>query len=155
MGLAYTLFLLFQIDLKQFLFSEPIKCGLKKKIKRAYQNGYYKNEARMQLNGHLQPPDGVEIKFMDGSIDCHVDSNLTLTESLNTDEDKSPKKNKAKQSNNCEGENPARNSAARVATGSGFLIIMFYYFQVSFLIHCTFIILYHTELQIFGLEEVA
>ena len=134
-GLAYTLFLLFQTDLKQFLFSEPIRCGLQKKFKRAYQSCYYKSEAKVQLNGHLQQQDGVEIKFMDGNIDGHVDSNLTLTESLHNDEEKSPKKSKVKQNNSCsERENATNsNSAARVATGSGFLIIMFYYFQVSYL----------------------
>ena len=133
-GLAYTLFLLFQTDLKQFLFSEPIECGIKRKIKRAYQNGYYKNEARVQLNGHLQQQDGVEIKFMDGNIDGHVDSNLTLTESLNNDEEKSPKKSSKSKHNGIskDGEStPNSNSAARVASGSGFLIIIFYYFQVS------------------------
>ena len=125
-GVTYTLFLLFQTDLKQFLFSEPIECGIKRKIKRAYQNGYYKNEARVQLNGHLQQQDGVEIKFMDGNIDGHVDSNLTLTESLHNDEEKSPKKSSKSKHNgtSSEGESaPNSNSAARVATGSGFLII--------------------------------
>ena len=46
----------------------------------------------MQLNGHLQQQDGVEIKFMDGNIDGHVDSNLTLTESLHNDEESRQRK---------------------------------------------------------------
>ncbi len=151
LGITYTLFLLFQTDLKQFLFSEPIKCGIKKKMRRTHQNGFYnRNEATVQLNGHLQQQhgDGVEIKFMDGNIDGHVDSNVTLTEALNkSEEDVSPSHQRGKHSGSSGGAPdaagsgggggddaaqgaPKKNSAVRVATGSGFLIIIFYYFQV-------------------------
>ncbi len=166
MGLVYTLFLLFQVDIKQFLFTGPIiSCGIKKRIRTAYQNGYYKKATQgVQLNGHLQHQDGVEIKFMDGSVDGHVDSNVRLTEGFSGDNEHNLEREKemwGEDRGRPPGEsaekpwphggttsmdepepeprgappggqesNNDKSSGSRVATGSGILIIMFYYFQV-------------------------
>ena len=128
-GVVYALFLLFQVDLKRFLFSEPIYCGgISRKLRKTYKSAYIKST--MHLNVPLQ--EGPEAKFIDSVKDA---------------EESEATKETPTHARNCNGvgssarpetvsaEDHLADRQNRTNTGSGFLIILFYYFQDALLLH--------------------
>lgn len=129
-GLLYTLFLLFQVDLKQFLFSEPIYCGgISQKIRKTYKNTYIKST--IHLNVPLQ--EAADTKFIDSSgkeADENEQNKSTPTHARNSCNGIGTSARKSKTST----EEHIDDRQDRTNTGSGFLIILFYYFQDALLL---------------------
>ena len=145
-GVLYALFLLFQVDLKQFLFSEPIYCGgVCKRLRKTYKSVCIKST--IHLNVPLQ--EGVDTKFIDSSKDVDEADQAkgscggAGSVGMNGAGGGTPSHIR----NSCNGvgtsARPERLSCEdhlddkqnRTNTGSGFLIILFYYFQDALLLN--------------------
>lgn len=112
-GLAYAAFLLFQTDLKQFLFSNPVDCCASfKPAEICCRRLYASNKIRLKNNNQ----DVAESRFIDNRED--------------NEHKETP--NGVLQKDNDEHEEA---TAAAEGSNNGFLIILFYYFQDALLLH--------------------
>ena len=115
-GLIYAIFLLFQADLQQFLFSKPLGLGRlvkkfgNKKPKLSYMNGLVKSEKL----------DGTQVKFIPNGGELFKPNCSSSTSATNH--------------NSNELENSPSKTDNR-GFGSGLLVIMFYYFQDALLLN--------------------
>ncbi|ELU14529.1 hypothetical protein CAPTEDRAFT_199481 [Capitella teleta] len=112
LGLFYSLFLMFQVDLKNFLFAKPLilkQCKFKNSTKKPYMVG----------NGSVphNHTDEADAKFISPTPENHVDSGKENDAQMNNDT-----------TNNIH-SNPF------TASDSGFIIILFYYFQDALLLN--------------------
>lgn len=117
-GLIYAIFLLFQADLQIFLFSKPL--GFKKVIskfhrkaqpKLTYMNGLVNNDGNQ---------DGTDVKFIPNGGDIFKANGSN---------------NHQQQKGSDEIEDTKQSKKDNKGFGSGFLVIMFYYFQDALLLN--------------------
>ena len=120
LGFIYTLFLLFQMDLKQFLFDQPIKCErLTRCFRKAIEKTFLTQNVKLQI--HLE--EGTTfLNNQNGHAKATTIANGSICEIREEEEIVTEKE---------EFQQP-QNSAN---TDSGFLIILFYYFQDAVLLH--------------------
>ena len=120
LGFIYTLFLLFQTDLRGFLFGKPLRCGLISScLEKVSESFHLKNRVHLRAN---RSQENIESKFMQNinnsttSTNCkennHFNSAGNMNETIITDDTIEP-------------TDPC----------SGYLIILFYYFQDALLLH--------------------
>ena len=134
-GILYTFFLMFQVDLKNFLFSQPLVCMslCKKKKQNKPANG------KPCMNGRLQTSDTPSKQEPDNYISNGIDMEEfrelrdsgfgTLIDNNHTDN--FPEET----ASNDEIIDDRTDLPQFKAADSGFLIIVFYYFQDALLLH--------------------
>ena len=121
LGFVYTLFLLFQTDLRGFLFGKPLRCGLiSTGIDYVYETFNFNNN--VQINGR-RPQENDESMFIQNNINNSTSSNCK-------------ENNHATSNSNSTSTEPILDDTIEPTDpGSGYLIILFYYFQDALLLH--------------------
>ena len=119
LGFIYTLFLLFQTDLREFLFLEPIRCGIiSSGVESINKSFNFKNKVHLKVQRNQESAESKFIQTMNhsnpenGKENNHVSCSTTVQDNNVLDDTIEP-----------------------TDPGSGYLIILFYYFQDALLLH--------------------